>query len=329
VKVSRVTRGRTILAVLAFALAAALPASADNGVAVKGTLVAASATSVTVKDAKGVSTTCQVRAKSPSLDGYSTGDTVQAICLRAHAKLVLAKIRHVAPVGGSDVQPVTFGGVVTALSDTSISLRDGDRDLTCAIDADSPSTDGVKVGVHVRVACVNGTLVKLAPVTVVPVGGDGKPAPPTPPAPPAPTHTTVGASGTVGAVSPTSLTVRTDSGDVTCTVGDGSPSLDGVHVGDRVKIGCLDGVLKTLARSDDAPPPPPAPIPAPAPTNTVTAGGMLSALSDTSLTVHSTEHGDLSCTLGPSSPRLGDFHLGDHVGIACVDGVLAKIVKLS
>ncbi len=231
------TRGLTILAALAATLAVALPAAAENGVMLKGTIASLSATAVTIQDAQGATTTCVLGAKSPSLDGYAAGDRVQAVCLHGREKLLLAKIRHLAKAGGGDGEPVSFGGVVTALSDTSISLHDGNRDLTCTITADSPSTAGAKVGVHVRVACVNGVLVKLA---LVP-GGDPKPAP----------------------------------------------------------------------------------------TNTVTAAGVLTALSDTALTVHNAEHGDVSCTLGPSSPRLGDFHLGDRVGVACTDGVLVKIAKLT
>ena len=314
--VRRVTRGLTLLALLVAALAVALPASADQGVTLKGKISSLSATAVTIRDAKGASTTCLVLPKSPSLDGYATGDAVQAACLRTREKLVLAKIRHLVTGGGSDTKPVTFGGVVTALSDTSISLHDGDRDLTCSIGDSSPSTAGVKVGGHVRVACANGVLVTLV---LVPTG-DGKPTPP----PPSPPHKTVGANGTVSAVSTTSLTVHTDGGDVTCSVGDGSPSVAEVHVGDKVKIGCVDGVLKVIARADTPPPPPPPPT-----GDVVTVGGTISALSDTSLTVHNAEHGDVTCTLGPSSPRLGDFHVGDRVGMACAGGVLVKIVRLS
>lgn len=240
--VRRVTRGLTILAAFVSTLAVTLPASADNAVTLKGTIVAVSAGSVTFQDAKGVSTTCLLGARSPSLDGYATGDTVRAACVHARAKLLLAAIQHAPTGGGSgDTRPVTFGGVVTALSDTSISLHDGNHDLTCAIGASSPSTAGVKVGGRVKVACANGVLVAL----MLPPAADGKPAPP--------------------------------------------------------------------------PPPPP---------NIVTVGGVLSALSATSLTVHNAEHGDVSCSLGPSSPRLGDFHLGDHVGMACADGVLVKIARL-
>ena len=307
------TRGLTILAALAATLAGALPAAADSGVTLKGTIASVSPAAVAIQDAKGATTTCVAGAKSPSLDGYAAGDPVQAVCLHARAKLVLVKIRHLGKPGGGDSEPVTFGGVVTALSETSISLHDGSRDLTCAIGADSPPTAGVEVGAHVKVACANGVLVKVA---LLPTG-DGKPAPPPPVAP---SHTTLAANGTVSALSSASLTVHTDGGEVTCTVGDGSPSVGDVHVGDRVKMGCVDGVLTTLARVDNPPPPP---------ANVVTVGGTLSALSVTSLTVHNAEHGDVTCTLGASSPRVGDFHVGDHVGIACADGALVKIVRLT
>jgi hypothetical protein len=405
--------------------------------------VSVSSTAVAVKDAKNVVTTCAVVANSPSLNGYATGDRVQAACVRASGKLVLAKIRRLATASGSpsnDAEPTKFAGAVTALSDGSISLHDGDRDLTCSIGASSPSTAGVKVGQHVKVACSSGVLVTIAAVTSGDAGrayegtvtavsatsitvhndkgdgtctvGDGSPnvadvkvgdrvlagcktgtnqlvllkklsaggdAPTgqtgggsisalstasvtfhngerdvtctlgdssprlgdyhvgdsvkfgclngaltaiakADGGTAGGTHKTTGAAGTVSAVSSTSLTVHTDGGDVTCSVGDGSPSVANVHVGDKVKMGCLDGVLKELARSESAPPPGDA-HPA------TTVAGTLTALSSSSLTVHG-EHGDVSCTV-PATARLGDFHVGDHVGMACVDGALTKLVKLT
>jgi hypothetical protein len=285
---------------------------------------------------------------------------------------VLAKIRRLAPSGSpaNDSEPTKFGGVVTALSEGAISLHDGDRDLTCSIGPSSPSTAGVKVGQHVTVACAEGALVAIAPVTsgrayegtVSAVGatsitvhtangdgtctvGDGSPsvadvkvgdrvlagckagtnqlvllkklaavtAPPT---------SQTGA-GTVSAVSATSLTVHTDGGNLTCSVGDGSPSVEDVKVGDKVKVGCLGGVLKALVRADTAPSPTPPPGDG---QTTTTVAGTLSALSGSSLTVHG-EHGDVSCAV-PTTARLGDFHVGDRVGMACTDGVLLKLVKL-
>ncbi|HEY8647037.1 MAG TPA: hypothetical protein VIL77_14300 [Gaiellaceae bacterium] len=437
------TRGLALLTTLLATLAVALPAAAAEGRTLKGVLVSVSSTGVAVKDSKSVVTRCAVVDKSPSLDGYAAGDRVQAACVRTGGKLVLAKIRRLAAKSGStsnDAEPTKFAGAVTALSDGSISLHDGDRDLTCSIGASSPSTAGVKVGQHVKVSCSNGALVAIAPVTSTDAGrayegsvsavsstsitvhtakgdgtctvGDGSPsladvkvgdrvlagckagtnqlvllkklAATGGDTPKGQTgagtisvlstssvtfhnaerdvtcslsaasprlgdynvgdkvkfgclngvlaviakdgsstvsgaHKTVGAAGTVSAVSAGSLTVHTDGGDVTCSVGDGSPSVADVHVGDKVKIGCVDGLLKVLARSESAPPPGDG-------HTTTTVAGTLTALSSSSLTVHG-EHGDVSCTVSATA-RLGDFHVGDRVGMACVDGALLKLVKL-
>jgi hypothetical protein len=376
----RVTRGLTILCTLLATLVVALPAAGSDGRALKGVVVSVSPAAVAFKDAKNVVTTCARAAKSPSLDGFSAGDHVQAACARDHGRLVLRRIRHVGTASGpaNDAEPTKFGGVITALSDTSITLHDGDRDLTCSIGAGSPSTAEVKVGVHARVACANGALVMIAPVgsgepghayegTVTALStasitvhseqadatcgvGGGSPslaevkvgdrvligckagtnqllllkrlAAAKPAGSPDEHHKTLGASGTVSAVSAGSLTVHGDGGEVTCTVGDGSPSLAGLHVGDVVKIGCLDGVLKAVVT-------PPGAVPPTGDHHTVTTvAGTLSVLSDSAVTVHSGEKGDVSCTVGSATPRLGDFHVGDRVGMACVDGVVAKLVKL-
>jgi len=371
-----VTRGLTLVATMLAMLAVAIPASATDAPTLKGVLVSVTPAAVAVKDAKGVVTTCARADRSPSLDGYAAGDRVQAACVRIGSKLVLAKIRRLTAPNGSpanDAATTKFSGAVTALTDTSISLHDGDRDLTCSIGASSPSTASVKVGQHFTVACANGVLVAIAPVvstagrayegTVTAVSatsitvhtpnsdgtctvGDGSPSVtevkvgdrvlagckagtnqlvllkklPATTEPPKPQT----GAGTVSAVSPTSLTVHTDGGDLTCSVGDGSPSVADVKVGDKVKLGCVGGVLKALVRADTTPPPPPPPT---GDGHTVTVGGTLSALSDTSLTVHG-EHGDVTCTV-PTTARLGDFRIGDRVGMACTDGVLAKLVKLT
>jgi hypothetical protein len=300
----RVTRGLTFSSAVLAMLAIALPASAADGRTLNGVLVSVTSTGVAIKDGRNAVTACALVAKSPSLDGFAAGDRVQAACVRADSKLVLAKIRHVTAPGDSpsnDPAPTKFGGAITALSDSSISLHDGDRDFTCSIGASSPSTAGVKVGQHVTVACAKGVLVSIAPVA------SGR-----------------AYEGTVTAVSATSITVHTPNGDGTCTVGAGSPSLAGVNVGDRVLAGCTTGsnqlvLLKKLATAPPAPPPP-------SDAHTVTVAGTLSALSGSSLTVHG-EHGDVTCTVSATA-RLGDFHVGDRVGMACTDGVLLKLIKL-
>lgn len=319
---TRVKRPVWILAALLASAAVALPAVAADGPTIKGVVVSVSSSAVAVKDARGVVTTCTLAPKSPSADGYSAGQAVQMQCVRAKGKLVLARLRHLPAPSATptdEAKPVTFGGAITALSDSAISLHDGDRDLTCSIGASSPSTDGYAVGQHARVACLNGALVKIDAVT----------APVNPPKPTGdPPHKTVGARGTLTVLSSSSITVHTDGGDVSCTVGDGSPQLGDFHVGDLVKMGCVDGKLVSLAKAD-APAPPTTQPPTTQPPAATTAAGTITALSTTALTVHNDEHGDITCSLGPSSPRLGDYHLGDHVGIACADGALVKIVRLT
>jgi len=313
-----VTRGLTLVATMLATLAVAIPASATDARTVKGVLVSVTTAAVAVEDAKNVVTTCARADRSPSLDGYAAGDRVQAACVRIGSRLVLAKIRRLMAPSGSpanDAATTKFSGAVTALSDGSISLHDGDRDLTCSIAASSPSTAGVKVGQHFTVACANGVLVAIAPVVSTP----GR-----------------AYEGTVTAVSATSITVHTPNGDGTCTVGDGSPSVTDVKPGDRVLAGCKAGtnqlvLLKKLPATTEPSNPTPTTTtttttnPA-ADGHTVTVAGTLSALSSSSLTVHG-EHGDVSCTV-PTTARLGDFHVGDRVGMACTDGVLLKLVKL-
>ncbi len=319
---TRVKRTVLIAVALLATFVAALPAAAEDGASTKGVVVSLTASAVSVKDAKGVVTTCALAAKSPSLAGYAEGDRVQVQCRHAKRGLVLAKVRHLAantvPPRTDDAKPVTFGGAITALSDGSISLHDGNRDLTCTIDSSSPSTADFHVGQHVKAACTGGVLSAIAALPAPPTSTDPKPGDPP--------RKTTGAQGTLTALTTSSVTVHTDGGDVTCTVGPSSAGVAHVQVGDRVKMGCVNGALVEIEQVDAGSTPPPPP---PAPSPVVTFAGMLAALSDSSLTVHNLEHGDLTCSLGPSSPRLGDYHLGDRVGIACSGGVLVKITKLS
>jgi hypothetical protein len=217
-----------------------------------------------------------------------------------------------APVTAADAAHL-YEGVVTEVSDGSISVQSGDHVFTCPRGDGSPSVTSVHVGDRVLVGCrVGSNLLVLL-----------KPLAPVAPAPPTPTVTTTG-GGTVTAVSSTSLTLHnSEHGDLTCTVGNSSPSVAEVHVGDLVKAGCASGVLVILVRGTTTPPPtPPAPV-------TLTAGGTLTALTTTSITVHSDEHGDVTCSLTDGSPALGDYQVGNHVGIACTGGVLKLIQKVT
>ena len=55
--------------------------------------------------------------------------------------------------------------------------------------------------------------------------------------------------GTITALTDGSVTVHNNEhGDLTCSIGDGSPSLDGFHVGDIAGMGCKAGVLVVLVK---------------------------------------------------------------------------------
>ena len=388
------TRLLAAFAVLVGAATIALPASAKDGRSATGVLATASSTSVTVQTAK-LTVKCGLGTKSPSLAGYSVGDRVRIDCLRSRGGLMLARIHHLAfkPTAGSnDSVPVKFGGTVSALSDTSITVHDGDRDLTCTIDGTSPSTDGLKLGAHVNVACANDILIAWAPVSTTGGGRayQGKVSAITDTAvsvlytggtatctltPTSPsiagfavgdyvlmgctrdtgqllllkhwTNTSGGGDGgsggtpggsgdgtanqttkgTVTARTDGSVTVHnTEHGDLTCTRGATSPSLSAITLGELVGMACKDNVLVLIVAYPSTPPPPPPPPPSPTPDVNQTFGGTISALTDGSVTVHNTERGDLTCTLGTSSPSLAGFAIGNLVGMGCKDNVLVILV---
>ena len=300
----------------------ALPAAAGNDHNVRGSIMAVTKTTISVQAKNGIVTTCALGRLSPAVTGYSTGDQVQIVCRGAgKGRARLARIRLLtvpAAVPSADTSEVTFGGAITALTDTSISLHDGDRDLICALDSTSPSTDGYKVGQHAKVACAGGTLVSISPVGT----GDAGRA----------------YTGTVASIDEGGVTVTTEHGPVTCTLGTGSPALGDYGVGDHVLIGCnaktmqlvyikkLDGTTTTTdttttttVTTTTSTPPPPA--------HTKTAArGNVSALTDGSISVQ-TDGGTVSCTLDDESPSLDGYAVGDNVTIGCLDGRLRGIEK--
>jgi hypothetical protein len=299
-------------AALVVALCFVLPASAANGRSVKGTIASISAHSVAIKSHSSIVTTCALARVSPSLGGYAAGDRVQIVCRGRKGRLVLTRIRHLgsaATPSQNDTAPTYFGGAITALSDGSITLHDGDRDLTCSLDSSSPSTADFKLGQHVKVECAGGKLVAIAPITTADAGRYFV--------------------GVVNALDGKALTLQTEHGPVTCTIGAGSPSTAELHVGDRIGMGCKASTMQlVLIRKLDGAGDPPSP-PAPPATHTTTgARGAVSTVSSTSVSVL-TDGGTVTCQVGSTSPALGDLKVGDHVSIKCTDGVLATLERVS
>lgn len=305
-----------ILAAASFAAASlTLPAVASNGRVLRGTVSALDSQSISVKGKGGVETTCALGTSSPSVSGISVGDSVVALCIRrARGKLALVRLRKLSAsaVGSADTEPVKFGGAITALSDTSISLHDGDRDLTCAIDSTSPSTADYKVGQHVKAVCAGGVLVAIAPVTAGDVGRYF--------------------TGTVASLSDGSITLTTEHGPVTCTITPFSPSTAALKVGDRIGMGCRASTMelvlvRPLSGDGTEPPAPTPPAPPPATHTELKARGALTVIGEHSVSLQ-TDGGTVTCDRGDHSPSLDGYAVGDKVAVECVDGTLTEIEHL-
>jgi hypothetical protein len=296
---------RPVLLALATALLFSAPAAAaDSPKELRGSIAALSASTITVKDGTK-SATCSVGRNSPPLVAYRVGDRVAIACKRARTRWTLVGIRKLVTKPKSEQPSFKQGGRLTVVSSASVTVRDGDHDFVCKLGDASPPLDGYHVGDRVVIVCRDGALVGITRVEVAP-----KPEEPKPPV------VLRSGQGTLSALTAASVTVTTDGGNVSCSLADGSPKLGDFQVGDRVKFYCKDDVLAGIVKADAQTPP----------IFERTGLGTLSALSSTSLTVH-TDAGDVSCALGDGSPKLGDFHVGDRVKFACRNAVLTALYK--
>jgi hypothetical protein len=198
--------------------------------------------------------------------------------LRGMRRLVLIGVSMLGlavagPAAAADTREAK--GPLTAVSAAGVTVGGDHGALTCAVGERSPALDGYTIGDRVAVVCRRNlgtwTLLRVRHLAPDP---KPKPAPeprPTPvaepkpkpepkpepaPAPkpepspaPAPPQapTTVFAAGTITALAPTSISLHGEH-DLTCAVTDRSPRLGDFHVGDRVRVSCVDGVLVAVAR---------------------------------------------------------------------------------
>lgn len=203
------------------------PPAVDTQTAV-GALAARSDASVTVHGEKG-DVTCTRGSGSPALGDVRPGDRVKITCangvLTAIAKLDPAP--PPAPPAPVDVT-VTRLATLTAVTDGSLTVHNGDGDLTCTRTDRSPALGDAHVGDPVKVACTNGVLTAFAKVTTAGT-------------------VTMMTTGAIVELTPTSLTVLSDGGNKTCARNEASPSLDGYAVGNHVKATCVNGALSAIA----------------------------------------------------------------------------------
>ena len=304
------------VALLGLATAGALASIKQANAASTGKITALSTTSITVASARH-HLTCAITASSPDTKQFASSDRVKIACA-SHVLVAIADAptRH-QNTSNDGAATAGLSGAITALSSTSITVHDGDHNLTCSIGSGSPSTSGLSVGDHAAVGCANGLLVTIG-------------APGSPPAATTTTGTTTNANvtnanGPITALSATSISVQT----MTCSISPTSTLANDFHVGDAVRMYCLNGALYQLRHNETEPPPTTTTTTTTTAATTTTepsytyASGTIFALSSSSITVGSGAV-SMTCSIGSSSPSTSGFAVGNSVGMYCAtsDGSL-------
>ncbi len=278
-------------------------------------------TSITVGKKHHPHLTCSLTGFSPSTVSFAIGDRVKIACSN-RVLVAIADMPGSSNAKKTDDVVDTSGisGKVSAIGPKFITVHDGDRTMTCTVGADSPSITPYAVGDHVKIGCVNGVLVTVGS----PTSGPGVTTSA------ATTANVTNANGPITLLGTSSISVQT----MTCTFGPSSPSLAGFHLGDSVRMYCLNGVLYEL-KHNDTPPPPPGPTTTTTTTTTTTQGtytgisGTISALTDGSIAVHGSGDSDgpasLTCPIGLTSPSTAGFAVGNSVRMYCLNGVLYQL----
>src|SRR5438067_1878019 len=172
--------------------------------------------------------------------------------------LVLLGFASALATGSNDSRSATavkasVAGTITTLGSNAITVHSF-FDVTCKLTAESPALKAFSVGERVKIACADGRLVriaaakKLTPPSLDPStkSDDGAKTNSTT------TATTAGAIGKLTALTSSSITVTGDRA-LTCTVGASSPGSGDFHVGDAVRIGCLNGALYYIVKATTTP----------------------------------------------------------------------------
>jgi hypothetical protein len=272
-----------------------------------GPIVALSVDSITVGSLR-----CTVPAEKLadfSALRLAVGQLVKIYCAVSGDHTVLLGIARV-DGGTNSTEPRTAAGPITAVSSDSITVGS----LTCTVPAEKLASVAelhLVVGQVVKISCVaSGNHLYLTAIA----RGDSTSTGPQ-------VRT---AEGPIAAVSADSISV----GTLTCTVpAEKQSSFADLHLatGSLVKITCVRRgdawVLTGLARADTAG--------GDTKHAVRTAKGVVTELTDTSITIKTGERSSLTCAIGPSFDVPGWLHAGSRVGLACrLDGGRLLLVKL-
>jgi hypothetical protein len=241
---------KLVLACIA-ALAVAAPAHAEGGegekpreLRIAGSILRISKQAVAVENRVGdAMLTCLVPERlAEKTARFAVGDKVRMHCLRHRGRrAVLVKLLPLEAAKRPEKEPEKpvekqeAAGPIVELGDAAIVVQ-GQRRLACRVPAEKlPKLAGLKVGDTVRILCAGGVLVALERPAAV-----DKPKP----------AEEVRLYGRIAELSRESVTVRGESGSLTCRVPAGfAEKLARFAVGDSVKMMCRGTELTYLEKT--------------------------------------------------------------------------------
>lgn len=220
--------------------------------------------------------------------------------------------------GGSKGRELRITGTVVRASSSAISVENavGDAVLTCAVPERLAQTAAAfKVGDRVRMFCVRyrgrrAQLLKLQ-------RSEERAKQPETPA-----EEKLTAAGPIVELAPNAIVVQSPERRLACRVPEEKrATLDGLRMGDKVRIACAGGMLVALERYDPSEKPKPA-------GEEARMLGVITALSRASVTVQG-ETGSLTCSVpGGWAEKLATrFAVGDRVKLMCRGSELTALEK--
>jgi hypothetical protein len=221
--------------------------------------------------------------------------------------------------GPAKGRELKISGPIVRVSDTAVSVENavGDAVLTCAVSERlAEKVAAFEAGDKVRMLCVRFRGRRAQLVKLERLGDRGK-------RPEKPAAERQAATGPIVELGERGIAVQSSEGRLACRVPEEKQAkVDGLKLGDKVKIVCVDGVLAGLERSDPAETPKPA-------GDEARMYGVISALSRTSVTVQG-EAGAMSCSVpaGFAEKVAGRFAVGDRVKMMCRGSELTYLEKV-
>jgi hypothetical protein len=231
-------------------------------------------------------------------------------CIAALAVVVPAQAND----GGAKGRELRISGPIVKASGNAVSVENlvGDAVLTCAVpERLAGKAASFKVGDKVRMHCVRyrGRRAQLVKLERLVAPKREKPA-----------EAKQEASGPIVELGDAAIVVQSPEGRLACRVPEEKQAkLEGLQLGVKVKMWCVDGVLAGLERYQ------PAEKPA---GDEVRLYGAVSAISRASVTVHG-EAGSLTCAVPSALAEkiVAGFAVGDRVKMICRGSELSYLAK--